>query len=223
MAKILIVEDEVELAEKLRDWLMFEKHIAEVMHDGAEALAALKLYDYDLIILDLNLPTLSGMQICTEYRSSGGRSPILMLTGRKDISDKERGLDVGADDYLTKPFDTRELSARVRTLLRRPATFTGTILQAGDIALDPTSHRVTKRGEEIQLQPLEFALLEFQMRHPNQVYSPDTLLNRVWGTHSEAAVDTLRTYIKTLRKKIDEDGQPSLVQTVFGVGYRLVQ
>jgi len=145
----------------------------------------------------------------------------LMLTGKGTINDKEQGLDAGADDYLTKPFHLKELSARIRALLRRPVTFTGTTLKVGSLEIDPSSHRLTIEGREVNLLPKEYAILEFLMRHPNEVFSPDALLNRVWNSESEASTDTVYTYIKTLRKKVSPEAPSSIIKTVHGVGYKL--
>lgn len=221
MAKVLIVEDDLELLEKLRDWLIFEKYVVEEAHNGRQALDMVRFYKYDVIVLDWMLPDLSGIEVCRQYRATGGSAPILILTGKREISDKEKGFTSGADDYLTKPFDTRELSARIRALLRRPRLYKDNILKVEDLTLDTGAHTVSRSGRVIELQPLEFQLLEFLLRHSNQVYSPEALLNHVWGAHSDASVDTIRTYIKTLRRKIDVEGKASVIKTVHGVGYKL--
>lgn len=220
MAKILIVEDEADFYEPIRAFLAREHHVVEVVENGLEALDRLRFYKYDAIIMDWMLPGMQGVDVCREYRSSGGTTPILMLTAKTATGEKISGLDAGADDYLTKPFDVGEVSARVRALLRRPATLTGNVLKLGQIVLERDTHRVTKTGEEIQLLPKEFALLEFFMRHPNQVFSAEALLDRVWASDSEASPETIRTYIKRLRQKIDNKDVPSLIQTVHGVGYK---
>ncbi len=222
MAKILLVEDESDISDMVSAWLSREHHVVEVAGSGEEALDIIRVYPFDVLILDWVLPGISGVDVCRQYRSKGGRSPILMLTAKKDVDEKETGLDAGADDYLTKPFELKELSARIRALLRRPTPFSGNVLKVGPIMLDTTSHEVTRDGELVELLPKEFALLSFFMRHPNQVFSADALLDRVWSSDSEASPETIRTYIKRLRKKIDEKGKPSLVGTVHGVGYKLV-
>ncbi|HEY9788243.1 MAG TPA: response regulator transcription factor, partial [Candidatus Obscuribacterales bacterium] len=145
----------------------------------------------------------------------------IMLTGRAKIDEKEEGLDSGADDYLTKPFSMRELNARVRALLRRPAAYSGNELKARDIVLEPESHRVTKQGREIKLLPKEFALLEFLLRNPGRVFSPEALLERVWESTSDASPDTVRIHVNRLRSKLDTKGEDSIIGTVHGVGYRL--
>lgn len=221
MAKILLVEDEQDLAGPVSNWLERERHTVEVVGDGTEAAGRLRVYEFDLIILDWMLPGKPGVEVCREYRSRGGVAPILMLTAKSTIDDKETGLDAGADDYLTKPFHLKELSARVRALLRRPKAERPTVLEIGDIVLDPVSATVQKESKEIHLLPKEFALLEFLMRHPNQVFSADAILDRVWDSDSSALSDTVRTTIKTLRRKIDTKGKPSLISNVRGLGYKI--
>lgn len=221
MAKILIVEDETDLSEPVRAYLEHEHHLVEVVSDGQEAVERLRFYKYDVIVLDWLLPGLSGIEVCKAFRAAGGTTPILMLTSRKQTQDKIAGLDSGADDYLTKPFDIPEVSARVRALLRRPTHVNATTLSARNVVLQPGSFKVTRDGEDVQLLPKEFALLEFLMRHPGQVFSAEALLDRVWSSESEASPETIRTYIKRLRQKVDTEGQPSLISTVHGVGYKL--
>jgi DNA-binding response OmpR family regulator len=221
MAKILLVEDDRDLANLVVNILNVERHTVEAVTDGPEGLGRLKMFKYELIILDWMLPGLSGMDICTEFRARGGNTPILMLTSKSLPEEKERALDGGADDYLTKPFHHKELTARIRALLRRPQAVSAKVLQIGDVVLDPKTMKVFKKEEEIHLLPKEFSLLELFLRYPNQVFSGDALLDRVWASESAASVDTVRTYIKTLRKKIDSKGSASLIRTVHGVGYCL--
>lgn len=221
MAKVLVIEDDVSLAKMISDWLSLEHHNTELVHDGTDAAARLKVYDYDLIVLDWELPGVMGVDILKEFRARGGLTPVLMLTGRGTIDDKEKGFDCGADDYLTKPFHAKELTARLRALLRRPEGYLGETLKVGDISLDRANFRVARGDEEIRLLPKEFALLEFLMRNQNRVFAPEALLNRVWVTESEATVDALTTCVKRLRKKIDVEGKPSIIRTVHGVGYKL--
>ena len=221
MAKILIVEDDEHLRSDVIDYLQFEKHTVDGVADGKEADDRLKFYQYDLVILDWELPGLHGIEICKRYRAAGGLTPVLMLTGKDAISDKEQGLDSGADDYLTKPFHIKELAARVRALLRRPNTMTGTVLRIKDLALDTNTKVLTKDSVEIQLSPKEYALMDFLMRHPDEVFSQEALLERVWSSESDASVFSVYTAVKTLRKKIAKDGEKSILATVHGLGYRL--
>jgi len=221
MAKILLVEDDLPLARTVKGWLSLEHHSVETVHNGLQALDTLAVYEYDLIILDWQLPELSGLEVCKQFRARGGLTPILMLTGKSAIAEKEAGLDAGSDDYLTKPFHMKELSARVRAMLRRAARLTSNVLSAGKLTLDPSNYRVTVNGEEILLQKREFALLEFLMRNPNKVFSAEALLERVWASETDATSYAIRTCMMRLRKKIDSDPESSLIETIKGVGYRL--
>ncbi len=221
MARILIADDDKELSGLIEDWLVHEKYTVDVVHNGGDASEMIKTYDYDVIVLDWDMPELSGIQVCREYRSRGGGTPVLMLTGKSSIDSKEVGLDSGADDYLTKPVELRELSARVRALLRRKPMKHVTTLNVGDLCLDPTKRTVTKKGKEIELWPIEFALLEFLMLHPNQVFNSDALLHQVWKSEASAGPEAVRTTIKRLRKRIDDDSKKSLIKNVYGFGYKL--
>src|SRR6185369_1703835 len=176
MAKILVVEDDRELSEKLKQWLNWERHVVDVANSGDDGWYMLQQYEYEIVILDWNLPGLTGYEVLKKYRANGGNAPVLMLTGMDQIEDKEQGFDAGADDYVTKPFNTRELSARIRALLRRPSDVYPQALTVGNLSLDSRAIKVTKEGKEIQLQPKEFALLEHLMRHPNKVFSSKSLL-----------------------------------------------
>jgi DNA-binding response OmpR family regulator len=221
MAKVLLVEDDLELAGMIQAYLQHEHHNVEMLHDGEDASAMLKIYPFDLIILDWMLPGRTGIEVCQKYRASGGTAPILMLTGKESATDKVTGLDAGADDYLTKPFNIKELAARLRALLRRSTQATSAVLEAGHISLDPQQHRAWLSGQEIRLLPKEFALLEFLLRNPQRIYSADALLKHVWESESEASTEAVRTAMKRLRKKIETpDGHPNL-KTVHGVGYVL--
>ena len=221
MSKILLVEDDTELTAMISEWLTFERYTVEVVHNGREGLDRLRNCQYDVVILDWSLPDLTGLEICRSYRSQQGTTPIIMLTGRGAVSDKEAGLDSGADDYLTKPFNMKELSARIRAMLRRSTAQPSNVLTAGELVVDPGKYKVLRGGVEIQLLPREFALLEFFMRHPDEVFSAEALLQRVWHSESEATSDALRTCIKRLRQKLDKDEEESVIQTIPRVGYRL--
>jgi DNA-binding response OmpR family regulator len=221
MAKVLVVEDNRELASMINDWLVFEHYEVEFAYTGSDGMEMLQHYLYDAIILDWELPNKSGIEICRDFRSSGKMTPILMLTGKSEIDDKEMGLDAGADDYLTKPFHMKELGARLRAIIRRAANAPSNVLKAGDIELNPTTFEVTKGGAPIDLLKREFALLEFFMRNPNRVFSAEALLDRVWTSESDATAEALRTTLGRLRKKIDTPKADSLIKTVHGVGYKL--
>lgn len=220
MAKILIVEDDLMVAHMVLDWVRSEHHIGEVVHDGLEGRDRLKFYNYDLAILDWQLPGMTGIEICRQYRQEGGSIPILMLTGQNTMDDKETGFDAGADDYLTKPFDLRELRARVRALLRRPSEVVSSLVGSSAVSLDYKGYSLVRNGEKIKLLPKEFAVLEFLLRHPGQFFTPDQILNQVWESDSDSTVDALRACIKRLRQRIDKDGSPSMIQTSRGLGYK---
>ncbi|MBX9696137.1 MAG: response regulator transcription factor [Cyanobacteria bacterium] len=205
---------------EVSEWLSREKYTVETAENGQMASTILRVSDFDVIILDWMLPGKSGVEICKEYRERGGKTPILMLTARTTIDDREHGLDAGADDYLCKPFALKELSARVRALLRRASNSTSNVLLIRNIALDPSARTVTRVGDEVHLEPREFALLEFFMRHPDTIFSADSLITRVWESDADVSIEAIRTYIRGLRKKVDSgDGKP-LITTVHGVGYR---
>jgi DNA-binding response OmpR family regulator len=221
MAKILFVEDDAALSATVTQVLKAEQFKVELSEDGKDALHRLATYEYDLVILDWNLPEVSGPEICRQFRRKGGSTPILMLTGRNAMSDKLDGFDAGADDYLTKPFNALELIARAKALLRRPKKMEGSTLQCGKISLDTTKRIVTRGGEEITMQPLEFAVLEFLMRHPNQVFTTDTLLKRCWNADVDASIFATYTCIRRIRKKLDVPGEESIIKTIPNVGYRL--
>jgi DNA-binding response OmpR family regulator len=217
MAKILLIEDDQQLAGVVKAYLVFQKHSVEALHTGSGASDHLKVYPYDLLILDWDLPVTPGIEILRDYRNRGGSMPILMLTGRDKIDDKEAGFSSGADDYLPKPFEMRELGMRVGALLRRREVMPASILKVGQIELNPGSHEISVAGIKVDLMPMEFRVLEFLMRHPNEVFLSEVLLNRVWPSESESTEEALRSVMKRLRKKVDPDS--AVIKTVRGIGY----
>jgi DNA-binding response OmpR family regulator len=221
MAKILVVEDETNVAAAIVDLLTYEHHIVETADNGADALHLLQLSQFDLAILDWRLPVMDGLEVCKTYRARGGTIPILMLTGKSLSAEKELGLDSGADDYLTKPFDMRELAARTRALLRRPPSLMGNVLEINGLVLDRQNYKVSFNDKPISLLPKEFDLLEFFMRHRNRVFSLDSLLEHVWASAADVSPDAVRQCIKRLRKKLEDAGCSPLIQSVYGVGYKL--
>jgi DNA-binding response OmpR family regulator len=224
LTKILIVEDDEVLNKLVADWLLGSGYDVESAYDGKSAMDILRAGSFDIVLLDWDLPEKSGLDILREFRSRGGKARVIMLTAKNHISDKELGLDLGADDYLTKPFAIKELSARIRALLRRPGEVISDVVVAGDVQIELGKHRLTKNGLEIHLQPRDFSLLEFLMRYPNQIFSADVLLSRVWSTDSEASPDALRSSIKRIRKALDEPGDnesKSIIKTIPRVGYTL--
>jgi DNA-binding response OmpR family regulator len=221
MARILVVDDDRNQLENVQDWLEHENHVVETADCGERAAELLKSFTYDLLILDWNMPSMSGVEVLRRFRGSGGHTPVMMLTGNETPEDKEEGLDSGADDYLTKPFNLKEFSARVRALLRRPQKSLGNILRAEDIEIDTVAHKTTRGGKEIALLPKEFALLEFLLRHPGQIFDAELLLDRVWSSEQQVGPETVKTTIMRLRKKIDEGRVESIIKSVRGVGYKI--
>jgi OmpR-family two-component system manganese-sensing response regulator len=220
MAKILILEDNEEQSSFIVELLKSERYLVDLVPDGESADLQLKCMEYDLLILDWQTPTLSGIEVCRRYRSRGGKSPVIMLTAKMSEVDKETGLDAGADDYLTKPYSLKELLARIRAHLRRTSNYQGQSLSSRGITLDAKSFVVTKDGAEVTLLPKEFALLEFFMRNPDQIFSSEALMNRVWDSDSESSTNALRTTMRRLRQKLGEDSEDSVIENVHGVGYR---
>ncbi len=221
MAKILIVDDDLDLTGRLEKWLKFEHHQVETAHSGNDGLELMLANHFDAIILDWEMPGLSGPEVCKEYRNKNGSSPVIMLTGRAQLPDKERGFGAGADDYLTKPFAPKELSLRITAVLRRPAGLKSDVLQCGNLVLDPAKYLFCKDGLTMDLMPLEFSVMQLLMKHPDEVFSCDALLQRAWPANSEATDEAVRAVIKHLRKKLDRKDSPSLIKNIHGMGYKL--
>lgn len=221
MAQILLVEDDEAFGQGLLEWLEFEKNDVEWRKDGESGLEAMQNGQFESIILDIEMPKMNGFEVCKRYRDGGGTTPIIMLTGKDTTGDKVSGLDCGADDYLTKPFHPRELSARLKALARRPIHIVPNTLVAGLVKLDTQSKHVYCDGKEVKLQRMEYAVLEFLMKNSGKVFSPNELLNAVWTAESERSPETIRTCIKKIRDKIDLNGKESVIQNVHGVGYKI--
>jgi DNA-binding response OmpR family regulator len=217
MPKLLLVDDDTKVLSMLSDWLTHLEYTVESVENGKEAAFRLKTFEYDVIVLDWELPDTTGIDICREFREQGGHTPILMLTGRDDISDKLEGLDTGADDYITKPCDLDELAARVRALLRRPKALAPKTLTAGSFEIDLNAHSVKRDGVEIDLQPREFELFAFLAQHPNEIFNAEGIMTRVWSAESESSPDVVRVHVAKLRSKL---GNPNLIKTVHGLGYK---
>lgn len=222
--KILVVEDDENIAEALAEDLSDQHYAVEIAHDGQEGWDLLSAFVYDLVLLDLMLPKLDGIQLCRKLRGSGSTVPVLMLTAKDTLTDKVLGLDAGADDYLVKPFELDELAARIRALLRRGTGGTAPILEWGDLQLDPSSREVFYQQNHIPLTPKEYALLELFLRHQRRVFSRAQILENLWAFEEVPEEETVRAHIKGLRNKLKSAGAPAdLIETVYGLGYRLKQ
>lgn len=219
--RILVVEDEKKVAGFIKKGLEEEGHAVDVTHDGRLGLEMALDQVYDLIILDIQLPGMDGIQILRELRKKNPSTPVLILTVRATIEDKVLGLDSGADDYLTKPFAFQELVARVRALLRRRADADPAVLQVSDLTLDPSRRTVERGNEKIDLSPREFSLLDYFMRNPGRVLTRTMITNHVWDYDFDTTTNIIDVYVNYLRKKIDAGREPKLIHTVRGVGYVL--
>ena len=219
--RILVVEDEKSIAGFIRQGLTEAGYAVDVAADGRDGLEYALAADYDVMVLDIMLPEMDGLDLIRQLRQRGNKVPALMLTARDTVDDRVRGLDAGADDYLVKPFAFPELLARVRALLRRPPLQTGTVLQVADLEMDTSTHQVRRLGRSIELTPREFAVLEYLMRHPNQVLTRTQIGEHVWDFDFYHESNVIDVYIGYLRRKIEGEGETPLIHTVRGVGYRI--
>jgi DNA-binding response OmpR family regulator len=217
--RLLVVEDEKRMADLLKKALQEEGYAVATAADGKTAVEMARASQFELILLDIMLPGMDGFQVAQRLRREGNRVPILMLTARDATPDIVQGLDLGADDYLTKPFSFEVLLARIRALLRRGPASQSVKLRVGDLELDPGSHEVTRGGQAVSLTRTEFNLLEHLMRHEGQVIPRDTLIEAVWGYDRNIESNTLDAFIRLLRSKVEGDSGPRLIHTVRGVGY----
>jgi two-component system response regulator MprA len=225
-ARILVVDDEPPVRQALARALALDHYDTALAADADEALELLRADGFDAIVLDILLPGMSGLELCRQLRSSGDRTPVLMLTARDAVDDRVAGLDAGADDYLSKPFALRELMARVRALLRRGVGEDGESserLAYADLTLDPRGYEARRGERELLLTRTEFRLLELFMRHPRQVLTRAVIMDQVWGYDFGASSNSLGVYIGYLRRKTEAGGEPRLLHTVRGVGYVLRQ
>ncbi|HEY9777736.1 MAG TPA: response regulator transcription factor [Planktothrix sp.] len=221
MAKILVVEDDKNSAEMLSTWLRAERHVVDVAYDGPSGLEHMRQIEYDIILLDWDLPGMSGYDLLRKFRTDGKSTPVLMLTAKGEIDSKEAGFDGGADDYLTKPYSMKELSARIRALQRRASHQIDNQLTARQIVLNPEQMKVTRDGKTIDLLPREFSLLEFFMRNPDRVFTAEAVMQRVWHSETDASTNAFRSALKRLRQKLEADDETNpLIETVHGAGYR---
>jgi two-component system, OmpR family, response regulator len=219
--RVLVVEDDVRMAAAIRRGLRFEGLVVDIAPDGAQALRRVAATDYDAVVLDVMLPEVDGFETCRRLRAAGEWVPVLLLTAREAVEDRVRGLDGGADDYMTKPFSLAELSARLRALVRRGPIERPSVLEAGDLQLDPATREVTRGGVPIDLSTREFALLEALMRRPGQVFTQSRLLDAAWDLGYEQRSNVVEVYVRYLREKIDRPFGVSSIETVRGAGYRL--
>ncbi|MEG3436089.1 response regulator transcription factor [Pannus brasiliensis CCIBt3594] len=222
--KILIVEDDNRLASALADTLRDHQYAVDITSDGEEGWNFIEAFPYDLIILDVMLPKLDGIGLCRRLRDRGHTTPVLMLTARDTSRDKVLGLDVGADDYVVKPFDLAELTARIRALSRRGREKFSSVLEWRQLCLDPVGHEVTYNGQKLSLTPKEYQLLELFLRSGRRVLSRGNILDNLWSFEDPPGEEAVKVHIKDLRKKLKLAGAPSdFIETVYGLGYRLKQ
>jgi two-component system copper resistance phosphate regulon response regulator CusR len=217
--RILVVEDEQRIASFIQRGLTEQGHAVDIAYDGEEGLYLAEVHDYDVLLLDILLPKKSGFEVCEELRRRHNSTPILMLTARGAISDRIRGLDSGADDYLVKPFAFEELLARVRALGRRPRDIAPDVLKVGDLEISRSRQTARRGGTEISLTAKEFSLLEYLMQHPNQIVTRTAISEHVWDQHFDSMTNVIDVYIKRLRDKLDRGFRTRLLHTRRGRGY----
>ncbi len=222
MAKIIIVEDDQDLALMIKESLRYEHDVIEIFNNGSDAEHALALFEFDLAILDWDLPELSGIELLRKIRAGGKNLATIMVTGKSSIRDKETGFDVGADDYLTKPFLPRELLVRVRAVLRRSAGASQNVVQYGKVSVDLKNGQVLLDSIPIQLSKKEFQVLELLIRNAGEVFSPEAILKRVWPSDTEVSLEASRYIVKQLRKKLTGADGNCPIQNIHGFGYKLV-
>jgi two-component system response regulator MprA len=219
--QILIIEDEKKMAAVLKKGLEAENHRVTLAHDGRTGLDLAATAEFDVVVLDLMLPFIDGFEVARRLRKNGNQTPILMLTARDAVPDIVKGLDLGADDYLTKPFSFEVFLARLRSVARRGSAPRPTVLQVDDLVLNPASHDVMRGERAIHLSPTEFRLLELLMRRSGRVVPRDAIVEAVWDFDHEVEENTLDTFIRLLRSKIDREHDRKLIQTVRGIGYTI--
>ena len=219
--RVLLIEDDVTIARLLKEGLEDEAYAVDIAHDGSEGYRTAAADDYDVIILDIMLPGMNGYEVCRALRNDGNKTPILMLTARDTERDIVEGLDTGADDYLAKPFSFDVLLARIRALLRRPNEKLEEILQVGDLKLDPSSKKVTRASQEINLTSKEYGVLEYLMRNKGKVLSKEQIISHVWDFDADVLPNNVELFIMFLRRKIDKPFKSKLIHTVSGFGYKL--
>ncbi len=222
MVRILLVEDDERIAQPLAEDLFHQHYIVDIACDGTQGWLFATTVDYDLLVLDVMLPGIDGFTLCRRLRQDGFEEPILLITALDRTTDRVEGLDSGADDYLIKPFSLEEMGARIRALLRRNGPTRGHVLSFAKLTLDSTTMQAHYAGSPLHLTPREFRLLECFLRHPEQTFSRESLLERLWDTSAIGGEDVVKTLVMRLRRKLQDVGAPTnLVRTVHGFGYRL--
>lgn len=217
--RILVVEDEKSLADAISTGLSRHGYSVDTVYDGEEALRILEVNSYDLVVLDLNLPGVDGLEVCRQIRAGGAATGILMLTARSSLDDRVHGLDLGADDYLVKPFHFPELLARIRAILRREIKSRQVLLKCGDLVLDPGSMKVYLKDNEIALTVKEFGIMEYLMRNTGRIVSQEELLEHVWNESTDLFTQTVKVHINNLRRKLESAGGKDIINTVKNRGY----
>lgn len=221
--RILVVEDQKPLANRIRDVLKGERYQVELAFDGETGLEKALTEDYDLVVLDILLPGINGVEVLKEIRQTGESVPVLMLTAKDKVQDKVGGLDAGADDYLTKPFAIPELLARIRSLLRRKSEAKTSLISVGDLSIDTNAREVTRGGKPIKLTPKEFSILEFLVYNTNRVLSRLSIAEHVWGDNFDlfSMTNFVDVHVKNLRKKIGDVDENKIIETIRGIGYTI--
>jgi DNA-binding response OmpR family regulator len=219
--RVLVVDDDRKLAGMVRRELEEQGYAVDVAHDGEEGLGCADAGVYDLILLDVVMPGLDGVTVCRRLRERKVGTPVLMLTARDGVEDRVGGLDSGADDYLVKPFNFRELGARVRALVRRGSAAKDTVLRVGDVEVDTLAHEVRRGEQPVELTSKEYAILEYFLRNPNRVLTRTQIAEHAWNYDFEAESNIIDVYVGNLRRKLDDHGDAPLLRTVRGVGYKL--
>lgn len=219
--RILIAEDETEIARALKLLLEKNKFTVDIVHDGLEAWEYIRQIEYNVIVLDIMMPGMDGLQVLENIRAQRMTTPVLLLTARGELEDRVLGLNAGADDYLPKPFAASELIARVKALSRRSMNYVECVLQVGSIRLDRSSYELSSPGHAVRLNNKEYQLMELFMNHPRHIFSTEHLMEKIWGSNSETGADVVWTYIGFLRKKLRELGADVEIKTIRGAGYSL--
>lgn len=219
--RVLVVEDETRLATVIKKGLTEDGFAVDVAHDGEEGLFLAESEDYDVIILDIGLAKMNGLDVCRQLRHKNIKTPILMLTAKSTVEDKVAGLDSGADDYMTKPFAFMELRSRIHALLRRGAANSSPLLSIRDLTVDPMKHTVVRNGEKVALTPKEFSILEILLRHKDEVVTRTMITEHVWDYNFNGMSNVVDVFVASLRRKIDKKSEVKLLHTIHGIGYKI--